>query len=148
MKVILKEDVKNLGKAGEVVSVADGYGRNYLLPKGLAVEATPANIKSLSREKERAARLKAEEYRQAEQARARLDGLTLTIKARAGEGGRLFGSVTTGDIAAAVEDAAGVNVERRKIELDEPIKNLGSFSAVIKLHPKIAVTIGVDVIPE
>ena len=137
MEVILKQDVKNLGKQGDRVKVAEGYARNFLIPRGLAVEATKSNLKSLQHQKkleqERASRERAE----AERVKAILDGQGLVIRARSGEGGRLFGSVTSGDITAAVKDAAGIEVDKRKVELEEPIKTIGSYIVKVKLLPGV-----------
>jgi large subunit ribosomal protein L9 len=137
VEVILKQDVKNLGKQGDRVKVAEGYARNFLIPRGLAVEATKSNLKSLQHQKkleqERASRERAE----AERVKAILDDLSLVIRARSGEGGRLFGSVTSGDITAAVKDAAGIEVDKRKVELEEPIKTIGSYIVKVKLLPGV-----------
>ena len=137
MEVILKQDVKNLGRQGDRVKVAEGYARNFLIPKGLAVEATKSNLKHLQHqqklEQERASRERAE----AERVKAILDDLSLVIRARSGEGGRLFGSVTSGDITAAVKDAAGIEVDKRKVELEEPIKTIGSYIVKVKLLPGV-----------
>ncbi|HHV92995.1 MAG TPA: 50S ribosomal protein L9 [Firmicutes bacterium] len=137
MEVILKQDVKNLGRQGDRVKVAEGYARNFLIPKGLAVEATKSNLKHLQHqqklEQERAAR----ERTEAEKMKAVLDELNVVIKARCGEGGRLFGSVTSGDIAAAVKEAAGIELDKRKVDLGEPIKAVGNYTIKIKLLPGV-----------
>jgi len=137
VEVILKQDVKNLGRQGDRVKVAEGYARNFLIPKGLAVEATKSNLKHLQHqqklEQERAAR----ERTEAEKMKAVLDELNVVIKARCGEGGRLFGSVTSGDIAAAVKEAAGIELDKRKVDLGEPIKAVGNYTIKIKLLPGV-----------
>ena len=145
MEVILKQDVKSLGKQGDRVKVAEGYARNFLIPRGLAVEATKGNIKSLQHQKkmdqERASRERAE----AEKMKAVQEDLDLEIRARSGEGGRLFGSVTSGDLADAIKKAAGIEVDKRKLELEEPIKAVGSYSGKVKLLPGVTANLGVKV---
>ncbi|MDI6889791.1 MAG: 50S ribosomal protein L9 [Thermodesulfovibrionales bacterium] len=147
MKVILKEDVKNLGKIGQIVNVAGGYARNYLVPKGLAIVANTKNIKSIEHEKrmlqEKSKRLK----NSAQDLANRISTMTLSIKARAGEEGKLFGSVTTMDIAGALQNE-GIEIDKKKISLEEPIKRLGSYSVNIKLHPEISVQLNIQVIQE
>ncbi|NLY51569.1 MAG: 50S ribosomal protein L9 [Firmicutes bacterium] len=145
MEVILKQDVKNLGKQGERVKVAEGYARNFLIPRGLAVEATKGNLKHLQHQQkldqERASRERAE----AERVKAILDDLNLVIQARSGEGGRLFGSVTSGDITAAVKEAAGIEVDKRKVELEEPIKTVGNHNVKVKLLPGVVANLKIKV---
>ncbi len=147
MKIILKEDIKKLGKMGQIVDVADGYARNYLVPKGLAVEASTKNIRSLEHEK-KIIQEKARKHKDSAQDLAsRISALTLTIKAKAGEEEKLFGSVTTMDIAEALL-TQGVEIEKKKIVLEEPIKRLGSYSVQIKLHPDVSVPLTIEVIQE
>lgn len=147
MKIILKEDIKKLGKMGQIVDVADGYARNYLVPKGLAVEASTKNIRSLEHEK-KIIQEKARKHKDSAQDLAsRISAMTLTIKAKAGEEEKLFGSVTTMDIAEALL-AQGVEIEKKKIVLEEPIKRLGSYSVQIKLHPDVSVPLTIEVIQE
>ena len=147
MKIILKEDIKKLGKMGQIVDVADGYARNYLVPKGLAVEASTKNIRSLEHEK-KIIQEKARKHKgSAQDLASRISALTLTIKAKAGEEEKLFGSVTTMDIAEALL-AQGVEIEKKKIVLEEPIKRLGSYSVQIKLHPDVSVPLTIEVIQE
>ena len=147
MKIILKEDIKKLGKMGQIVDVADGYARNYLVPKGLAVEASTKNIRSLEHEK-KIIQEKARKHKDSAQDLAsRISTLTLTIKAKAGEEEKLFGSVTTMDIAEALL-TQGVEIEKKKIVLEEPIKRLGSYSVQIKLHPDVSVPLTIEVIQE
>lgn len=145
MKVILSQDVKNLGKKGELVEVAEGYGRNFLIPRGLAVEATSGNLKRLQHDKEAE---KARRQREEAEARAvaeRLNEANLVLKVKAGEAGRLFGSVTSQEIAAAAQQTLGVKLDRRKIELEEPIKALGTYSVGVRLLPGINATLRVTV---
>lgn len=145
MKVILQQDVKALGRRGEVKEVAEGYARNFLLPKGLAVAATEANLRSLSKER---AVVQAREQREEDEARilaGRLQGLHVTIRAKSGESGRLFGSVTTKDIAEAVRGAARVDLDRKKIALPEGLKQLGQYEIPIHLHRAVSAVITVEV---
>ena len=147
MKIILKEDIKKLGKMGQIVDVADGYARNYLVPKGFAVEASTKNIRSLEHEK-KIIQEKARKHKDSAQDLAsRISAMTLTIKAKAGEEEKLFGSVTTMDIAEALL-TRGVEIEKKKIVLEEPIKRLGSYSVQIKLHPDVSVPLNIQVIQE
>ncbi|OGW39282.1 MAG: 50S ribosomal protein L9 [Nitrospirae bacterium RBG_13_39_12] len=147
MKVVLKDDVKNLGKMGQIVDVADGYARNYLVPRGLALEANTKNIKSLEHEK-RIILEKAKKIRNSAQDMSnKVSGINLVIKAKAGEEGKLFGSVTTMDIAELLKNE-GVEIDKKKISLDEPIKRLGSYSVNVKLHPEILTQVTLQVIQE
>ncbi len=147
MKIILTENVESLGRRGEIKEVADGYARNFLLPKKLAMEATPANLRVWEQRARiiRQQELKAKES--AEQVASRLAGITLTIEAKAGEEGKLFGSVTSQQIADALE-AKGFEISRKHIELESPIKVLGAHDVRIKLHPEVAVNVRVDVVAE
>lgn len=144
MKVILLQDVKALGRKGEVKEVADGYARNFLFKKNLAQPADKANLNSLNHEMrlkmQREEALKA----QAEKQAAELADKTVVLRAKAGEAGRLFGSVTTADVSAALREI-GYAIDKRKIELPEPVKTLGTHSAVIKLHTNIQVKIALEV---
>ena len=147
MEVILREDVKYLGKAGELVKVKPGYARNYLLPKGLAFEATEGNRKRiLAESKARMARA-AEEKVAAEGLAAQLAGVSVTLTRKAGEGDRLFGSITAQDLAEALA-AQGHTVDRRRIELEHPIKSLGEHSVPIRLHHEVTASVRVTVVAE
>jgi large subunit ribosomal protein L9 len=137
MKVILSQDIKGLGKKGDLKEVAEGYARNYLLPRRLAVEATAANVRQQEELIQRRADKLARERADAEALRHKLEGLKIEISARAGEGGRLFGSVTAGDIAMALQ-SRGVGVDKRKIELTEPIKTLGLFHVKVRLQAEVS----------
>lgn len=142
MKVILTTRVDNLGGPGEQVNVANGYARNYLIPRGLAVEATRANLNLW---KDRVARLKEKEQREVEEAQkaaAKIDGQELTFVARAGDKGRLFGSITSGDIAEQLK------VDRKQVVLADPIKSLGSTAVQVRLHPQVSATVTVNVVAE
>jgi large subunit ribosomal protein L9 len=136
MEVILKEDVPKLGARGEVVKVAEGYGRNFLLPKKLAIEANAANKAVIEQMKAAAVRRSAKEKAQAEELSKQFDGLSVTFQRRAGEHDQLFGSVTSSDIADGLE-RKGFNIDRRKIQLHEPLKTLGEFSVPVKLHKDV-----------
>ena len=145
MIVILKKDVKGTGKAGDVVKVSDGYARNLLLPKGLAEEATKNNVHSLekarAKREEEEAQARAEAEKQAEE----MKKMRVTIVTKAGEGGKLFGSITTKDIAEALKEQCGINVDKRKVVLDQPIKEVGVTRVKVKIYPEITDTIAVEV---
>jgi large subunit ribosomal protein L9 len=147
MKVILKREVEPLGLEGDIVAVANGYARNYLIPKGFALEATSQNVKlmEMQHKKIEIRRLKAKE--DAEKVKERIGDVAVTITQKAGEEGRLYGSVTTMDIAAELEKQ-GIAIERRKILLDKPIKALGDFDVAVKIHPEVTAAIKVTVTPE
>ncbi len=147
MEVILREDIEKLGSRGDIVKVADGYARNYLLPKRLAVPATEANKKIVAQEREAHLRREAKAKAEAEQLAKLMEGLTLTIEHKAGEHDQLFGSVTARNIADALAKQ-NFTIDHRKIQLDEPIKQLGEYKVTVKLHREVAVEIGVQVVPE
>jgi len=144
MEVILKEDVPKLGHRGEVVKVAEGYGRNYLLPRKLAIEATAANRAVIEQMKQSAIRKSAVEKADAEGLARQLDGTTLSFQRKAGEKDHLFGSVTSSDIAEALEHK-GFNIDRRKIQLNESLKSLGEFEVPVRLHREVVSKIKVTV---
>ena len=133
MEVILKEDVPKLGHRGDVVRVAEGYGRNFLLPRKLAIEATSANKAVIEQMKQAAVRRLAVEKSDAEALFKQLDGVAVNFQRKSGEKDQLFGSVTAGDIAEALE-RKGFNIDRRKIQLHDPLKNLGEFDVPVRLH--------------
>jgi large subunit ribosomal protein L9 len=133
MEVILKEDVAKLGSRGDVVRVAEGYGRNYLLPRKLAIEASAGNKAVIEQMKAASLRRSVKEKAQAEELAKQFDGLSLAFQRRSGEADQLFGSVTPGDIADALEKK-GFNIDRRKIQVHEPLKTLGEFTIPVKLH--------------
>jgi large subunit ribosomal protein L9 len=147
MEVILKEDVANLGHRGDVVKVADGYGRNFLLPRKLALQATTQNKAVIEQMKAAAARRSATEKVQAESLAAQLEPVVLSFTRKSGENGHLFGSVTSADIAHELE-AKGFEVDRRKIQLNEPLKAVGSISVAIKLHREVTAHVKVEVAAE
>lgn len=146
MKVVLRDDVEKLGTKGDLVEVSDGYARNYLVPKGLAIAATRGSVKqaeAMRRNRE------ARSVRDSEAAHAvaqQLAGRTIEVSARAGEGGKLFGSVTAADVAEAIEAQTGVEIDRRKLVLDEPLKELGTVEVALRLHADVVVTIPVAVV--
>ncbi|MDA8087604.1 MAG: 50S ribosomal protein L9 [Nitrospiraceae bacterium] len=147
MKVILKDDVRNLGRMGDTVTVKTGYARNFLFPKNLAAEASEKNVKQLEALKKQLA-MKAIKIREDALAVAeRLNAMILNFKAKAGEEGKLFGSVTAMDLEEAIK-AQGVNVDRRKIALEEPIKRLGTYSIQVKLYQDVNALVTVNVEPE
>ena len=147
MKVILKQDVDTLGLEGDTVAVADGYARNYLIPKGIALEANQQNIKLMESKTKKIEirRLKAKE--DAEKIRETIADIVVTISQKVGEDDRLYGSVTSMDIAAQMENQ-GITIDRRKIVLDKPIKTLGEFEVPIKLYPEVTGSVKVEVLPE
>ena len=147
MEVILRQAVENLGKPGDVVKVSNGYARNFLLPRGVAFEATPGNLKRIAQEKER---LEAEENQRREAAQAlaaKLEQVSLTFSARVGEEGKLFGSVTPADIVHQLEQQ-GYQIEKRQIDLHEPLKTLGVFRVPVRLHAEVKPEIKVWVIKQ
>ena len=148
MKVILLSDVKGTGKAGDVVKVSDGYARNRLIPKGLAQEATKSNIKILERKNAAKEAADAEAKAEAEKLAEQLATLTLNIKSKGGESGRLFGSITAMDIAAAAKEQFGVELDKRKIRLDSPIKEAGLSTVPVKLYGGVSAEMKVNVTVE
>jgi large subunit ribosomal protein L9 len=145
MEVILKEDVANLGHRGDVVKVADGYGRNFLLPRKLALQATLANKAVIEQMKVSAARRSESEKAQAEELVTKLAPVSLSFTRKSGENGQLFGSVTSSDIAGELE-TRGFEVDRRKIQLNEPLKTLGDYTVAIKLHREVTAHVQVKVV--
>ncbi len=146
MKVILLQDVKNVGRKDDLVDVAEGYARNFLIPRGLAVEANPVNLKQHEQRRKRAAAKQARDEAEAREAAARLAQQTLVLKVKAGEGGRLFGSVTSSDIAEEIEKQVGLAVDRRRIELDEPLKTTGTHTVTIRLYPGVQAELKVELV--
>lgn len=148
MKLILTQEVTGLGAAGDVVEVRDGYGRNYLIPRGFGIRWTRGGQKTI--ESIRAARASREvrDLDQAKDIKARLEGSTVNLPVRAGEGGRLFGAVTVNDIAAAITEAVGTGaVDKRKIVLGNPIKSLGAHQVKVKVHDEVEATVNLNVVP-
>src|SRR5262245_49421944 len=147
MEVILQEDVENVGRIGDIVKVRNGYGRNYLLPRGLAVEANRRNLHLLEHQKRVVAAKKERTQKEAMSLSQKIAALSLVIPARAGEEDRLFGSVTNQDIEKAIQ-AQGVTIDRRKILLEEPIKQLGTYTVPVNLGGDIRTTVTVQVVRE
>ena len=145
MIVILKKDVKGTGKAGEVVKVSDGYARNMLLPKGLAKEATEGNIRNLEKQKALAAEKREEQKAAAQKQAEVLDKITLEIKSKGGESGKLFGSITSKDIAEALAEQENIKIDKKKIDMPNPIKQTGESHVTIKLFPEASATLKVRV---
>ena len=145
MKVILTQDVKNLGKEGDVKDVSDGYARNYLIPRGLVVEATTANLKEKEDQGSRLQKQKDREKTQAQALYDRLNGKSITITARSGGGDKLFGAVTSKEIADALNKQFKVKLDKKKVDLGEPIKHLGEYPVKIKIYPLIQAEITVRV---
>ncbi len=145
MKVVLTQEVKGLGQAGQIKEVADGYARNYLLPKGLATIATPGAIKEVEQrqaaERKRQAKLD-EEMRSVGE---KLDGVIVKVRSKVGEGGKLYGSVTTADVAEALEKQAGQAVDRRKIEIEEPIRHVGEYKIPVRLSKNVTANVSLVV---
>jgi large subunit ribosomal protein L9 len=148
MKLILKKTVENLGEAGQVVQVKAGYGRNYLLPQDLAYVASEANMLRLEEEQAKAEERARRDFLEARRRSSQLEGMSLTFRERAGEDGKLFGSVTAADIAGQANESLDYELEKRTIVLDEPIKTTGVAEVVIRLHKDVEVTIEVTVEPE
>lgn len=138
MKVILLEDVKSLGKKGEIVEVSNGYARNFILPKKKGIEATTKNLNDLKLQKANEAKLAAEQLEVAKQLAANISQKEVTVKMKVGEGGKTFGAVSTKEIAAAVKEQLGLDIDKKKMQLQEPIKSLGYHIVKLKLHPKVA----------
>jgi len=148
MEVVLLKDIKRLGKAGEVRHVADGYARNYLIPRGLASPATAGVVRAAQEQVAAQARRSAREQAQARSVAEQLNGISLTFKARAGESGHLYGSITAADIAEELQKRTGQAVDRRKIVLEEPIRELGTYTVPIRFSGEITAQVKVTVEPE
>ena len=142
------QDVKGVGKAGEIHNVADGHGRNYLLPHGLALEATSGNLAQASARQAAQSKRDEKTLAEAKELAAKLEGAPIVVTAKAGESGRLFGAVTNAPIADAIRTALGIEVDRHKIELEEPIKAAGDHVCDVKLHPGVTAKITVRVVAE
>jgi len=147
MKLILTAEVEHLGTSGDIVEVKDGYGRNFLLPRGLALPVTDSNRATIEREKKTHAAKAAKEKAELETLAARLNGMRYVAPRKVGENDLLYGSVTSGDIAEFLR-AKGIDVDKRKIQLEEPIKHLGDYEVKIKLHPEVTATVKVLVTKE
>ena len=148
MKVILQQDVKKVGKKGEIIEVSEGYGRNFLLPKKYAVEATASNLNVAKAQAKSAERWKAQATDEARLMAAQLAKVEITIPVKIGEGGKLFGSVTGKDIADALKKDHGIELDKRKIALEHEVVGPGEYDAVIKVHPEITSTIKVHIVAD
>jgi large subunit ribosomal protein L9 len=148
MKVLLTQDVYNLGRAGDVKNVADGYGRNYLLPRGLAILATPVALKRAERIKQVAVEKRAREKADVDSLAQMIGGVALTFNVRAGEKGKLFGSITATHIADAISKKIGIEFDKRKVALREPIRDVGTFTVPVRLSAEVAPAVTVVVQPE
>jgi large subunit ribosomal protein L9 len=148
MKVVLRQDIENVGNKGDLVDVADGFARNYLVPRGLALRATPGIQKQADAMRRSRDARDRRDREAAETIAVQLSGRAVTITARAGEGGRLFGSVTASDIADAVREQLTVEIDRRKVVLDEPLKELGPAELSVRLHPDVIARLTVDVVSQ
>ena len=146
MRILLRQDVPNLGKAGELKNVADGYARNYLIPRGMATAVTSGVLKQATVEQAANARRQSRHHQDIHELASALDGLSVTFHVRAGENEQMYGSITNTDIARAVEEQTGRTIERRRIELEEPIRRLGSYRVAVRLGESEAPHIGVVVL--
>lgn len=145
MKIILQQDVKALGKKGDLVEVSDGYARNFILPKKLGVEANNANLNDLKLKKANEEKVAAENLAKAQELKKELEGKVINVAIKSGEGGKTFGAVTGKEIAQAAKEQYGFEVDKKKIVLKESIKNLGTYEVPLKLHPKVTATLRVQV---
>jgi large subunit ribosomal protein L9 len=147
MKVILRTDVDAVGKKGDIIDVADGYARNYLVPKGLAMKATPGSVQQAASMRRARDLRDAKDRDAASEIASRLVPQTITIPAKAGAEGRLFGSVTSADVVAAVAEQTGIELDRRKLHLDEPLKSVGMHFVPVRLHTDVEFPVSVEVVP-
>ena len=145
MKVILLQDVKSVGKKDDIVNVSDGYARNMLFPRKLGVEATPKNIKDIELKKKHEARIVAEELEKAKAFAGEIEKMSVTVPIKVGTGGRAFGSVSTKEIAEAAKEQLGLELDRKKMLLDAPLKEVGTVKVPVKIHPKVTASLTVNV---
>jgi large subunit ribosomal protein L9 len=148
VRIVLRADVDTLGSKGDLLEVSDGYARNYLVPRGLAIRATKGVVKQAEAMRRSRAARDARDREAAQGVADQLTGRRIEIKARAGEGGKLFGSVTAADVAAALHAQAGVEIDRRDLRLGEPLKELGAAEVPLRLHPDVEALLAVDVVAE
>ncbi|MEY8321015.1 50S ribosomal protein L9 [Lachnospiraceae bacterium 46-61] len=146
MKVILLEDVKSVGKKGELVNASDGYAKNFLFPKKLAVEATKSNLNDFELKQKAEAKRKKEELEQAQNMAKELENKMVTVKVKTGENGKLFGSVTNKEVAEEIVKQTGMEIDKKKVSIGDPIKMVGERTAVIKLHPKVSAEITIKIV--
>ena len=148
MKVILLEDVKALGKKGQIVDVSDGYARNAILPKKLGVEATPKNLNDLKLQNQHADKVAQENYENAQALAKQIETVKVVVKLKAGKDGKTFGSISTKEIAIAAKEQTGIELDKKKMQLSDAIKNLGTYEVPVKLHPKVTAKLSVHVVEE
>ena len=148
MKVILLQDVKALGKKGQIVEVSDGYARNAILPKKLGVEATSKNLNDLKLQNQHADKVAQENYENAQELAKQVETVKVVVKLKAGKDGRTFGSISTKEIAIAAKEQTGLDLDKKKMQLNEAIKNLGTYEVPVKLHPKVTAKLSVHVVEE
>lgn len=148
MKIVLREDVETLGRKGDLLDVADGYARNYLVPRGLAIKATKGVVTQAEAMRRNREAREVRDRTAAQELAGRLNTGPLTVGARAGEGGKLFGSVTSADIVAALLDRTGIEIDRRAVMLDNPIRELGEVEVPVRLHPEVVVPLVVAVVAQ
>ncbi|MCQ2507496.1 MAG: 50S ribosomal protein L9 [Dorea sp.] len=148
MKVILTEDVKALGKKGEIVDVSDGYAKNFLLKKKKGIEANGANLNDLKLKKQNDDKVAKEQFEAAKELKAKIEAGQVKLAIKTGEGGKAFGSVSNKEIAAAVKAQMNLDVDKKKVQVKEPIKALGTFAVPVKLHPKVTAELKVNVVAE
>jgi large subunit ribosomal protein L9 len=146
MKLILTQEVSGLGAPGDIVEVKDGYGRNYLVPRGLALRWTRGGEKQVASIRRAREIREISDLDQAKAVKAELEGLKVSLKARAGDSGRLFGAITVAEVVAAVSAAGGPKVDKRRVEITSPIKTVGAHTATVRLHPDVSATVGVNVV--
>ncbi len=146
MKLILTQEVSGLGAPGDIVEVKDGYGRNFLVPRGLALRWTRGGEKQVTSIRRARESREIADLDQAKVVKAKLEGLKVALKARAGDSGRLFGAITAAEIVAAVTAAGGPDVDKRRVEIPSPIKTTGAHSATVRLHPEVSATVGLNVV--
>jgi large subunit ribosomal protein L9 len=148
MKIVLRDDVEKLGQKGDVVDVADGYARNYLVPRGLAIKAETGVVKQAEAMRRNRSAREQRDREAAQTLASRITGKVLSVPARAGEGGKLFGSITAADIVAAAQTQFGIELDRRRLNLDEPLKELGTVELPLRLHADVVATLTVDVVAQ
>ena len=148
MRVILQREVDKLGAPGDVVNVADGYARNYLIPQGLAAPAAKGAVRHAERLKRGHQERVRHEVEEARAAAGRLSAAPLRMPARVGEEGRLFGSITAADVALAIQRSVGVAIDRKRIQLAEPIRSIGTHEVVVQLHPEVSATVTIEAVPQ
>lgn len=145
MQVILLEDVKTLGKKGQIVNINDGYARNYVLPKKLGLEATPKNLNDLKLQKKKADKEAAEELARAKELAQKIEELSVSLSMKTGEGGRTFGTISTKEISTAAKEQLGLDIDKKKMKLDDPIKTLGTHIVTVRLHREVTAKLTVKV---